>query len=366
MEREKQIKILLNAEPFGFGPTAAIAAFFPYLKESGVYLGFAGKGHTLDLQRSLGYDQIHNLDDFSSQNEEGGIRKIISEYDAVLTALDFSFARIAKEEGKFVGIYDPLTWYWKDIPQVVRDCDVYFAQNFIGVSKRIENDKDFFQKTVIVPPIIQVCEDNLPKNKVLLNLGGLQNPFWNLETTTSYASIIIQSVKDLLPNENLIITTSSKIAENLRDLSVQTFTKEELSKIMEISKYALMTPGLGNIFDAACHNLPTLWLPPANDSQGQQLRLLTKENVVDEYVAWNNPKINYFGDQQTVLSEISRQVQDLRSNGDSFIHFKKNLVSGLQRLKTQKSSKIKDLLNQYGHGGDKIVAEEFLKRIEKQ
>jgi hypothetical protein len=29
MEREKQIKILLNAEPFGFGPTAAIAAFFP-------------------------------------------------------------------------------------------------------------------------------------------------------------------------------------------------------------------------------------------------------------------------------------------------------------------------------------------------
>jgi hypothetical protein len=59
-EQTKQ-RLLLNAEAFGFGPTAAIADCFPFLKERFSTIGFIGSGHTLDLQRPLAYDAIHDV-----------------------------------------------------------------------------------------------------------------------------------------------------------------------------------------------------------------------------------------------------------------------------------------------------------------
>jgi len=100
-------RLLLNAEPFGFGPTAAIATFFPTLRDAFDVVSFAGKGHTLDLQWKLPYDQVHDIS--VSSDEE--IKNIVKQYDVVFTALDFEFAKISKAQGVKTIIYDPLTWY---------------------------------------------------------------------------------------------------------------------------------------------------------------------------------------------------------------------------------------------------------------
>ena len=55
------LRLLLNAEPFGFGPTAAIAGFFPHLRGNFATIGYMGKKHTLDLQKGLPYDAIHDV-----------------------------------------------------------------------------------------------------------------------------------------------------------------------------------------------------------------------------------------------------------------------------------------------------------------
>ena len=50
------LKLLLTAEAFGFGPSAAIAQIFKFLREYVHTIAFAGTGHTLDIQRPLYYD----------------------------------------------------------------------------------------------------------------------------------------------------------------------------------------------------------------------------------------------------------------------------------------------------------------------
>jgi len=177
MKNLKDIKLLLNAEAFGFGPTAAIASFFPYLRAKVGYLAFVGKNHTLDLQKTLAYDKVFDISGLSSEEEKKELKKIMQNYDAVLTALDFKVAEIAKQSDLFTGIYDPLTWYWKTIPSIVKEADIYLAQNFIGVIEKLKDEAVSFGKVEIVPPIVEKITRNDSKY-ILLNLGGLLNPFW--------------------------------------------------------------------------------------------------------------------------------------------------------------------------------------------
>jgi len=125
-------RLLLNAEPFGFGPTAAIADCFPHLREHFGKVGYVGVGFTLDLQRPLPYDSLHDVTGVPAELSDAVLADIFSQYDIFLTALDFCMAEKARAAGLTVVIYDPLTWYWKTIPQVVKDADLYIAQDFFG------------------------------------------------------------------------------------------------------------------------------------------------------------------------------------------------------------------------------------------
>src|SRR3989338_2071515 len=100
MQRSR-IKLLLNAEPFGFGPTAAIASFFPHLRKRFACIGYMGKGHTLDLQSDLEYDEIIDI----SQYKEDEIKNKLANYDLFVTAMDFDMANLAKAGGLKVVIY---------------------------------------------------------------------------------------------------------------------------------------------------------------------------------------------------------------------------------------------------------------------
>jgi len=124
-------RLLLNAEPFGFGPAAAIAAFASHLRPRCSVLGYAGVGHTLDLQRGLPYDSVHDL----TAKPLDEWRAVLSGYDAVLTALDNEVAILAVDAGLRVAIYDPLAWYFAEIRAVAKRT-LYLAQDFFGVAER--------------------------------------------------------------------------------------------------------------------------------------------------------------------------------------------------------------------------------------
>ena len=141
-------RVLLNAEPFGFGPTSLIGEIFPYLRNNIQRLSYIGTGHTLDLQRHLPYDDVYEYADkgISSYSD------LADNYDVFITACDFQAAEWAKGLGLKVIIYDPLTWYWKEVPDIVSQSDLYLSQNFFGVRQRLEKENHKFPEYRIVPP----------------------------------------------------------------------------------------------------------------------------------------------------------------------------------------------------------------------
>jgi hypothetical protein len=371
-EQTKQ-RLLLNAEAFGFGPTAAIADCFPFLKVRFSTIGFIGSGHTLDLQRPLAYDAIHDVSHLSEAageaNADKALNEIFAQYDVFVTALDFAMAEKAVRQGLTVCIYDPLTWYWKTIPPVVNEVDLYIAQNFFGVEERL-NSAEFAAATwQTVAPIVGNQSDRVAdKDLVLVNLGGLSNPLWTSNEALSYARQILEAVLPTLEGQKVVVAANSAISSALAHLGAKNLSREQMQVVLQQAKYALMTPGLGNIYDAARFNTPTIWLPPANDSQGQQLALLNQSRLVDGLVDWHQilpiSAIDYSAEQGDVLKSVASAVEQAQSSKRAKTQLAKLLRRQIKAL--PQNSRLTALVERFGSGGARQVAELVYQRAIKK
>mgnify|MGYP005849256487 CR=1 FL=1 len=192
-----KLKVIMNAEAFGFGPTAAIASFFPELRNLIGEIAYIGEGHSLNLQKSLAYNHIYDCSFWDKQN----IEKTLKHYDILITAADFTMAERAKNAGLNVIIYDPLAWFWRTMPQAIKTCDLYLAQNFIGVEEALHDFAPHMASPpIIVPPILQNKHSQRYGENILINFGGLINPFWQKEDAVHYAKTMYGAIKSILPS----------------------------------------------------------------------------------------------------------------------------------------------------------------------
>jgi hypothetical protein len=357
---------LVNAEAFGFGPTAAIADFFPYLRERFEHIAFIGRNHSLDLQRNLGYNALY---DISNQDKfENRFKQIASEYDLFFTACHFKKALITHSLGIPTVLYDPLSWYWPEIPTEVGQDILYIAQNFYGVRQRLEDYSGRFSNFKIVPPIIPTSVPAKSPKFVLINLGGIQNPLWSLDTSSNYARVVIHALKKTIPaGENIIIATSKGIAERLNDPLVKTYSRQELLDLFPSVKYAAMTPGLANIHTSARFDIPTLFLPPANDSQGQQLLKIQENNLIDAKIDWSDIfsdlNFNYITNQALSLAGINAALSRLDDDRYNKV-FEKLCAQAVQTISKMESSRTTKLVQEFGDGGAKYVADTLSEFVE--
>ena len=290
-------RLLLNAQPFGFGPPAATAALAhelaPYCDE----LAYFGGGHTLDLQHRPPYHSVYGTTGLSDDERLASLRRLAPRYDLFVTAMDFPEATLARRAGLDVAVYDALTWFWPEIPAVAGDAALYVAQDFFGVRERIAADPALRRSTVVVPPIIPLLPPRQlwwPETTtagsgrhVLLNLGGLQHPYWTTSDAAAYARLMLHAVRAAQPaGRPVVVTTSRAVAEALGDPAVRTGDRDTVLDLMSGAAYACMTPGLGNIYDAAATGVPTLWLPSANETHHLQARLLAAHGYCDAHVDW--------------------------------------------------------------------------------
>ncbi len=352
---KSSLRIAVNAEPFGFGPTAAIAGFFPGLRAAFETVAYMGEGHSLDLQRGLGYDRIHDLGHERAPD-------VLPHYDIFVTALDFGMAQKAKAAGLKTVIYDPLTWYWPSIPQIARDADLYIAQDFFGVRTRLERSfRGAAAKTVIVPPILQKTgRPAKDKKHVLFNLGGLQNPFFTRGDVIAYARFMLTGAQKALGrHENIVIAGSATVADELKQFGVQCYPREQMREILAHTKLAVMTPGLGNIYDAASYNIPTVWLPPANDSQGQQLRLLQEHGMIDASIEWHaihsDFDVDYRGNQKDVLRGIADGIYRMAIMPEAMPRLEQEFAQNFTALDNAKKTRLGALTGLFGRNGEQEV-----------
>jgi hypothetical protein len=367
-------KVLLNAEPFGFGPSAAVAEMFPYLRNRVLHLSYIGTGHTLDLQSKLPYDEWYDYDSDKSTSRQDKFREIAKDYDIFITACDFEAAQWAKELGLTLIIYDPLTWYWPKVPEIVGKADYYVAQNFFGVAERLEREAGFFPEHAIVPAIISGIRDTLPQTNqknLLVNLGGLSNPYLKQEDFEAYAKIVLGSSRDVLESEfdHTIYVTSKSIAQNVQEVCpVKTLQPYQVQKALSESKLALMTSGLGNIYEASSMQKKVVWLPPANDSQGQQIKLLQQHGMIDSCIDWSEifegeKPINYFDPQAEVLRQIAFYMQRLATDSQAQEKFKNLLRAASQKALREEPSALAELAHSFEVHGAKQASESIIQWI---
>jgi hypothetical protein len=330
------MKILMNAEAFGFGPSAMIAQVFREINDKILQhqyqIDYVGSGHTLDLQRQLPYHAIYDV------SEEWLFKALVEQYDCFITALDFEKARWARQMQIEVIIYDNLTWYWRKFPQIIHDCH-YIAHQFYGVENRIE--KEGLKNYHLVSPF---CASSLLKqnnhsntnsnsnnnnnsndthcsnhwqvknNKIILvNFGGLENPLWTSEVTICYVQALLSIIKT---HRDALLALQLKFNfSHYAQYSIETLSRQEVEALLPHVAFALMTPGLGNIIDSAVYGMPVCFLPPANDSQGWQLDILRDKGLVlaSGHSDWDCffDKIDYTQPQKLVLEQIKGYITQL-------------------------------------------------------
>jgi hypothetical protein len=160
----------------------------------------------------------------------------------------------------------------------------------------------------------------------------------------------------------LVIATSGAVAAELGDARVRSYGREEMLGILAQCSYACMTPGLGNIYDAAAFDIPTLWLPGANDSQGRQRQQLTRHRCSDGHIDWSDlgTPVDYGAAQPVVLRDITAAVRRLRDDPAGQRAFTDLLAAKLSRLSGRLGSRTRELTTVFGSGGDVQVSEFLL------
>ena len=360
------LRVLVTAQPFGFGPAAALAQIFDYLRPRVRHLAFAGAGHTCDIHMRLPYDAVHRLPDHDSGE---AFRRLCAEHDASLISCDFPAAEAASAAGIPFGIYDPMPWFWSRLPSVSESAALYMCQDFFGVHEIVRDAKRETVVTVppVLPPFPQAAEKR--SRQVLVNLGGLRNPFQSQEDCVAYARLVMAIVPGaarLYPEVH--VATSQSIAEVLRHEvpAARTISPQEAQHLLGCSELAAMTPGLGNIYDAAAFAQRVFWLPPANSSQGQQLDMVRRRGLAPFAADWHDilpgrAPIDYYGGEETAINNITEAIHEASGDPAATERLWALFFQAHQALATP--NPLTHLLDLFGTGGARVVAEKFVQRV---
>ncbi len=357
-------RLLLNAEPFGFGPAAAVAILATELAPACAQLDYLGGGHTLDVQRRPPFHTVHAVTDPADDGALDALfASLAPRYDLFVTAVDFAMAGRALAAGLPVAIYDALAWYWPTVPEVAHRAALYLAQDFFGVRERLADDPALRARTVVVPPLAPPRRDRKPGRHVLVNLGGLQHPVWAPDDAVAYARLMLAAVRaGTPPGRRITVATSRGIARALDDPDVGTYDHDTVLDLMSTATYACMTSGLGNIYDAAAPGVPTLWPPPANDSQAEQIDLLDAAGHCDARLDWADLglPVAYGPSIPDLTRAIDRAVREA-ATGHPPAGALARLVADRTAGPGAREGRARALAERFGHGGMRHAARAVLR-----
>jgi hypothetical protein len=360
------LRVLVTAQPFGFGPSAAMAQIFDHLRPRVGHLAFAGAGHTCDIHTQLPYDAVHRL---PVDGCAEAFRRLCADHDASLIACDFAAAEAARDAGIPFGVYDPILWFWPRWPSIVESAALYMCQDFFGVRERVRDAGR--ENVVVVPPmsptLSPAAESRNPH--VLVNLGGICNPFHSQEVSVSYARLVmtvVPAAARLYPEVH--VATSQPIVNHLRHEvpAARTISPREAQRLLGTGELAAMTPGLGNIYEAAALAKRVLWLPPANNSQGQQLDILRERGLAPFAADWHDilparAPIDYFGPEPTAMKHIADAIDDAMEDPAAAERLCALFLQAHRAPATP--NPLASLLDRFGTGGARGVADSFVHRV---
>lgn len=281
----KPFTALFVAEAFGFGPASKLIAIAKLLRTlEGMTAVYLGHGSAYELCRTGPFDSVI-YGDPTDLRRGAEIHLQLSSAKVIFTAMEFRPLPLAKSMGVRTVVFDSLFWMWPELPCDLNDVDLYLCQNFVGVSERASSLNHNVMIKIVPPITISKGLEWSRGESVVVNFGGMDNPYVTRAGVVGYATNVLKVMIPLFHQLGLKVDVCGRrwVMDELRSefsgptLSFQSLGLEEFVHRLKHVRCLITSPGLETLYEAFTLGVPTYILPAQNNSQIYQARQLRGE-----------------------------------------------------------------------------------------
>jgi hypothetical protein len=198
--------------------------------------------------------------------------------------MEFSPLPAARRAGLRTVLFDSLFWMWPELPCQLDDVDLYLCQNFVGVKQRC--DALGRGNLIVVPPLtLAEHEETDEEDLVILNFGGVDNPFAHRDSLQDYASLMCELAVEACEEAGLQLEVYGRqwVVEELgrrfrsRAAVFASLPLNQFVDRVRRSRALITSPGLEVLYEAFTIGVPVFTLPAQNNSQAYQAQCLQEE-----------------------------------------------------------------------------------------
>lgn len=307
--KNKNIKILIGAQSWAYGPAGKASAIGHELKKKGVSVDFVGPNTSFDFcQNTKNFDHffyISHIKDYLNLD--------ISKYNAAISVMDPFLAFIAKKGNIPIFYADSMSrfWVWENTKKTVNDIkkleqlDLKLALKKINEFKpddrqligHLFSDYIFTQGT---PQFIFETKNKIKnvgsiidlsfvgrrkRDTILISLSGGISPVTNLDSAVKYAEMVIDMVSDKIKNfrssKRFIITGHPSVIDKIKkERSVFKFAAmnhERFLKELNRAIVVLVPCGFTTIFEALASKTPIIFLPDNHNGHVYEYLIISEK-----------------------------------------------------------------------------------------
>lgn len=371
-------RIVVTAEAFGYGPIITCLNVIRYMKKNtNLSYIFIGSGVALEQAKTAEiFSRCIECETFLieklNQCEAFNKAEWVISFENVIGAI------LAVRKKKHVLYVDNLFWMWDELPKELTRVDNYYVVESFNIEENLKRIGKRIERIEIVGPLRVFQENQISElhNRIVFNLGGTDSPLVNFKVIKHLYSIIIRdfmvNLEDSFKGEIIfcggsrIINFLKKEHNNTKAIFVSLPNNEYL-RLMKSSKYLILSPGLGNFFEAMTVDQEVYMLPPINYSQFLQLNYYMREDVGIRCMNWNSFKwytlVKPYVEERVGVEMVKCNIESFIQDGKAHKMLSDSIMYYIQNSTSEWYKNRNKFMNRYSRTGIEEAGNSMIRRI---
>lgn len=340
-------RVIVFANPFGYGPAGKALALLDALKRHGFDdVSMAGSAHIREIV-PLG---VPFLDVNERSVKDVGQLLFETQTTHIVCSQNRFAVSAARTQGIKSAFLDGLAWFWKEIPEEHLIADEIFWINFPGLKDKAPAGKNI----AMVPAVVEQRVRAAQEDKIVVHIGGCENPLTNT-IPTAYLSLLAGALNAYTRERRILVTGGVRAIEYLRvrisapRVECRSLIHDDFLAEVSSAKMFLTTAGMTASLEAFSMGVPVAFLPPTNLSQYALVQLLRPYGAAPAAVLWSD------------YTSISEDIGSL--NEKEAISTFDEIASAVDNNEESRASFQKDMLRSFDATIDTEGQREFIQSV---
>jgi hypothetical protein len=352
--------------PFGYGPTGKALTIASFL-DNAIKVNLFTYGAALSLAQNSNY----NVENCLSRNVCDWDTDALLQNAIFIVIMDFTVAKqlISKYPNLRVIFFDSLLWWRKSIENIPVCSCTYIAQDFPGTQEAANRMFSKNWKPYITGPIVKAYNKSIKSQQriMLINYGGIESPHIKLGCNTNFHILMTKCLIETLKyfsfnivfagNASAIYNLKSIFRNHLHNIRFLALSHENFVYHLSLTKLLITTPGIETTYESFSMDVPTIFLPPLNSTQNQQLNEFAKSGFWDPRASLGYER-----------SMVEKDFVDYRLETVNLLNIFESLINNLSKRKQFQSGlhdQIHKLENKDCRETQILLQKNFLARLQK-